>query len=282
LLLFTQIAPLRAYLDAQKLLGSTIGFVPTMGALHQGHVSLIQLGKAQTDLTVCSIFVNPTQFNNADDLAKYPRTIEDDMLMLEQTGCDVLFHPNPSEMYPEGMAVTAYNWGAVTHSMEGHFRPGHFDGVIAIVKRLFEVVKPDIAFFGRKDYQQCAVIAKMCQEFKVPVRLVLGDTLREADGLAMSSRNRRLSELERIEAVRVSQALRHIKEANFNDEPSLLIEEATKIITQSSLLTIEYLTIVDASTLEEVRQWSDGKDYVALIAVWCGNVRLIDNMQLGD
>lgn len=251
-----------------------------MGALHAGHMSLIQLSAAQTDLTVCSIFINPTQFNNPEDLAKYPRTIEDDILMLEQNGCDVLFHPTSSEMYPDGMAIVSHDWGAVTHSLEGHFRPGHFNGVIAIVNKLFQVVEPDKAFFGRKDFQQCAVITRMCREFNLPVQLVLGETLREPDGLAMSSRNKRLNKEERREAVKVSQALMLIKEEGFNAQPSQLIDRASAILSGSPLLTIEYLTIVDENTLEEVNQWQPGKTYVALIAAWCGNVRLIDNLPL--
>lgn len=282
MLLFTQIAPLRAYLNARKQLGHKIGFVPTMGALHPGHLSLVQLSKSQTDLTVCSIFVNPTQFNNAEDLAKYPRTIENDMYLLEQAGCDVLFHPDAAEMYPNGMKVEAVHWGAVTHSLEGFFRPGHFDGVIAIVKRLFEVVEPHTAFFGSKDYQQCAVVNRMCAEFKIPVQLVLGQTLREKDGLAMSSRNTRLSEYERTEALWISKALFGIREGKSRFEPAQLLEQAGEIVGQSPLLKVEYLSIVDAETLEEARQWWPGRKYVALIAAWCGNVRLIDNIPLGD
>ncbi len=282
MLLFTQTAPFRAYLYAQRQLGKTIGFVPTMGALHQGHISLIQLSKSKTDLSVCSIFVNPTQFNNAEDLAKYPRTLEEDMLLLEQNGCDVLFHPDAAEMYPQGLNVQAYNWGAVTHSLEGSFRPGHFDGVITIVKRLFEVVEPDMAFFGRKDYQQCAVIARMCKEFNIPVKLVLGETLREEDGLAMSSRNRRLSKQEREDSVLVSKSLFHIKRGFPAITPAILTNEAVDILAQTGLITTEYVSIVDADTLEEASQFEASRHYVALIAVWCGNVRLIDNIGLGE
>ncbi len=273
---------MRAYLSARKQYGSSIGFVPTMGALHAGHISLVQLSKAQNDLTVCSIFVNPTQFNNPDDLAKYPRTIEDDLYLLEQNGCDILFQPSAAEMYPQGMAVEDYHWGAVTDSLEGFFRPGHFAGVITIVKRLFEVVGPDKAYFGRKDYQQCAVIARMCKEFNMPVQLLLGETLREADGLAMSSRNKRLSEVEREAAVLVSKALRLIQQGFAKCELDVLKEQAVATISQSSLLSIEYLSVVEADTLKEVLQWPENRRCVALIAVWCGNVRLIDNMQLGD
>jgi pantoate--beta-alanine ligase len=282
LLLFTHIAPLRAFIEAKKLKGDTIGLVPTMGALHNGHISLIGQSKAQTDITISSIFVNPTQFNNKEDLLKYPRTIETDIIKLAQAGCDVLFHPAADEMYPNGQSTQNYNWGAVTHSLEGAFRPGHFDGVITIVKRLFDIVTPDKAFFGQKDFQQCAVIRQMVKEFNMPLEIIVADTLREEDGLAMSSRNTRLTTEERVEALLVSKALFYMQKHALQLSVPELISAAKQILNQGSLLKLEYLEIVDAQTLGPATALNPPGKYVALIALWCGNVRLIDNMPLGD
>ncbi len=282
MILFTQIKPLKAYLAAQKLLGKSIGYVPTMGALHNGHVSLVAQSILKTDITVCSIFVNPTQFNNPDDLIKYPRTIEQDIVKLELAGCHVLFHPNATEMYPEGMVVSTYNWGNVTQSLEGLLRPGHFDGVITVVKKLFDIVEPDDAFFGKKDYQQCAVIKQMVKEFDMPINIVLIETLRESDGLAMSSRNSRLNEAERKDAVWISRALFQLQEKAFKLPVEQLLINAQLILSPSNILQLEYLAIVDAETLDEVSTLLSNHKYVALIAIWCGNVRLIDNILIGE
>jgi pantoate--beta-alanine ligase len=282
LLLFTHIAPLKAYIAAQKLKGYTIGLVPTMGALHKGHVSLIHQSNEQSDLTVCSIFVNPTQFNNKEDLQKYPRTIEQDIVKLTESGCDVLFHPDAAEMYPDGQEIKHYDWGAVTNSLEGAFRPGHFDGVITIVKRLLDIVEPDFAFFGQKDFQQSAVVKKMAEVFEMPVGIFVGHTLREHDGLAMSSRNVRLSPEEREQALYISRALFNIKQHAAHGRVDALMEEAKLILSQGPLLSLEYLSIVHARTLEPAREGMNLAECVALIAAWCGNVRLIDNMELGD
>jgi pantoate--beta-alanine ligase len=282
LLLFRQIGPLQAFIHQYKSDRKTIGFVPTMGALHSGHVSLIQQSKEENDLTVCSVFVNPTQFNNAEDLAKYPRTMEDDILMLEKAGCDVLFHPEPQEMYPDGFTIKNYHWGPVTHSLEGAFRPGHFDGVITIVEKLFEVVTPDKAYFGQKDFQQCAVISRMVEEFSMPVNIRICPTLREADGLALSSRNTRLSEQERKEALLISKALYLIRENLNYKSTGELVAEATALLHTGELMKPEYVAIVNRRTLEPVETTAVPVDSVALIASWCGNVRLIDNLILND
>lgn len=282
MLLFTHIDTLKAYLLAQKRLSKSIGLVPTMGALHQGHISLIAQSIAKTDITVCSIFVNPTQFNNVDDLQKYPRTLEDDMLKLVSAGCHVLFHPTATEIYPDGLHSLPHHWGNVTHSLEGASRPGHFDGVITVVKKLFDIVTPDFAFFGKKDYQQCAVIQRMVKEFNLPISIILSETFRELDGLAMSSRNVRLTANERREAVLVSQSLFYIKQYSAQLPKAALLANALKIIAKGNLLKLEYLSIVDAETLEDFTVFIPGRKYVALIALWCGNVRLIDNIVLGE
>jgi pantoate--beta-alanine ligase len=280
--LFTHITPLKAFIAKQKLKGDTIGFVPTMGALHNGHISLIRQCKAQTDIVVCSIFVNPTQFNNSDDLLKYPRTIEQDMLKLVEAGCDVLFHPEAAEMYPGGLEASEYNWGAVTHKLEGAFRPGHFDGVITIVKRLFDIVEPDTAYFGQKDFQQSAVVKQLVKTFNLPISIVIGETLREQDGLAMSSRNVRLSAEDREQALLISKALFYIKEHIDDKTIDELLADAQKIIAEGPRLSVEYLSIVERDSLEIMTGYLSGRKCVALIAAWCGNVRLIDNMELGD
>jgi pantoate--beta-alanine ligase len=253
-----------------------------MGALHPGHISLIRQSKEQTGITVCSIFVNPTQFNNADDLVNYPRTMEQDLIKLAEAGCDVLFHPEAAEMYPGGLKSEPYHWGALTHSLEGAFRPGHFDGVITIVKRLFEIVEPDQAFFGQKDFQQSAVIVQMVKVFNMPVSVVVGKTLRESDGLAMSSRNVRLSIAEREQALLISKALYVIRDGWGKTPVAELLEAARSLLAAGPDIRPEYVAIVDAGTLEEITTINPGQKSVALVAAWCGNVRLIDNMQLGD
>jgi pantoate--beta-alanine ligase len=282
LLLFKQIAPLRAYIHQFKAKKETIGFVPTMGALHAGHVSLIKQSVADNDLTVCSIFVNPTQFNNPDDLAKYPRTIENDILMLEAAGCDVLFHPDAPEMYPDGFATENYDWGVVTDSLEGAFRPGHFDGVITIVDRLFQVIEPDHAYFGQKDFQQCAVIKRMIKEFEHPIGIRIQPTLREPDGLALSSRNARLNEEERAESLLIAKALNGIKQNRHQYPVEKLIADAKGLLETGKLMKPEYIEIVDRDTLKPASSAAELDHSVALIASWCGNVRLIDNMLLSD
>ncbi|MCU0441868.1 MAG: pantoate--beta-alanine ligase [Bacteroidia bacterium] len=278
MLVFTQIGPLKAYLSNQKPQQS-IGFVPTMGALHAGHLSLVQQSKASNDLTVASIFVNPTQFNNPNDLAHYPRTLSLDMILLEQVGCDVLFCPHADEVYESNEAIEQYNWGAITHSLEGAYRPGHFDGVITIVRKLFSWVRPTRAYFGKKDYQQCAVIKELVNRFHLPIMLEFGETLREVDGLAMSSRNTRLSVEERQLAVRVSKALFEAK-ANHQQLASEAHQSMATFFEGEPLFRLEYIAIVDQANLTPLAPNKPTTGSVALIAVWCGNVRLIDSMIL--
>lgn len=282
MLLFKEIAPLRAYLDGRRLKGDTIGFVPTMGALHRGHIALVSESIVNHNITVASIFVNPTQFNNPDDLAKYPRTIEGDIELLEEAGCSVLFHPDAAQMYPAGFVTTHHEWNRITNSLEGAFRPGHFDGVITIVKKLFEAVEPDAAYFGQKDFQQCAVIAEMIKQFKMGVEMHVCATLREPDGLAMSSRNVRLSAAERADALLVFEALTYIKQHQHTLEVHKLIGEAKKILLKSAVMRPEYVAIVETDSLNPADKLLPNREYVALIATWCGNVRLIDNLLLKD
>jgi pantoate--beta-alanine ligase len=281
LFLFTTIAQLQAYLAHQRRCGKSVGFVPTMGALHKGHIELIEKAKAQTDIVVCSIFVNPTQFNNKQDLVNYPQMLDSDIHKLSAAGCSVLFCPSAFEMYPEQTAkVHHYNWGAVTNSFEGAFRPAHFDGVITVVKRLFDIVQPKSAFFGRKDLQQCAVVNSIVERWNMPISIMLVETIRESDGLAMSSRNMRLSEAERKEASLLYQTLLFIKNNVSNAPQQILLEEGKAKLEYSELLRVEYLAIVNQQTFEEVLVADNNAKYAIIIAVWCGNVRLIDNITL--
>jgi pantoate--beta-alanine ligase len=255
--------------------GKTIGFVPTMGALHNGHISLIKLAQQNSTEVVCSIFVNPTQFNDAKDLEKYPRPIAADIAMLEQAGCDVLFNPQVNEMY-----VDNEKWhldiGDMEHLLEGKFRPGHYQGVMQVVNKLFNIVKPDVAFFGQKDYQQVLVISKMVELLKMPVKLVMCPIQREPDGLAMSSRNVHLTADDRLHALILSKALNWVKD-KFNAENIASLKlQAEQMISNEPGIDLEYFEIVDGDTLYPAT--ADTKSIVALVAARAGKTRLIDNV----
>ncbi|WP_026902732.1 pantoate--beta-alanine ligase [Pedobacter glucosidilyticus] len=257
--------------------GKRIGLVPTMGALHQGHLSLIQESLFYTDVTVASIFVNPTQFNNKTDLLKYPKPIAEDIHKLEQAGCHVLFHPAVEEMYPAEDTSWDYKVGELDHILEGEFRPGHYKGVTQIVYKLFKAAIPDLAFFGQKDYQQFLVIKKMVSDFNLPIQLKNCAIVRDDDGLAMSSRNIHLSAEERLAALSLSKALMFIKD-NYDflslDE---LKQQANKFFTGSGVLQLEYLRICNPDNLQDLQQKGPA---IALIACMVGTTRLIDNMML--
>ncbi len=274
---FDTIAGLRQYLKTKKTLKKTIGFVPTMGALHNGHVSLITAAQKICDITVCSIFVNPSQFNDPKDLEKYPRTPEADTRLLMQAGCDVLFCPAVNEIYAENE-----HWhldiGPLEFLLEGKFRPGHYQGVTQIVFKLFDIVKPDKAFFGQKDYQQFLVISKMVHMLNLPVELVMCQIEREADGLAMSSRNIRLSVEEHMHALVLSRALNWVK-VNFDIEQlEALKRAAKKMISAEPGVSLEYFAFADSNTLLPATR--DSKNIVVLAAAKVGPVRLIDNVIL--
>ncbi len=259
--------------------GKTIGFIPTMGALHEGHISLIKKSKAENDFTICSIYVNPTQFNNATDLKKYPVTLESDINKLEMAGCDLLFLPSTMEMYPDGEVNEHYELGMLENILEGKFRPGHFQGVCVIVDKLLKVINPSTLYLGKKDYQQCMIINKMIADKNYPVKLELCETVREPDGLAMSSRNLRLNKTERIEALKIIETLRNIKK---NLQPGNL--EEIKTIAKNYLTNngyqVDYTEIADAETLEIVSEWDGKIKLVALVAAYLNEVRLIDNIIL--
>lgn len=249
-----------------------------MGALHAGHMALVQRSVKENDITVGSIFVNPAQFNNPADLEKYPRDIERDILMLHRNGCNILFYPGVKEMYPEGEKLPDIDLKGIDRRLEGEHRPGHFKGVATIVKKLFEVVTPDNAYFGSKDYQQVLVVKELVRQTALPVNIVAVDTVREESGLAMSSRNRRLGAEALKEAEVLYKALSHIKNHLGNKPLPVLVEDARSIISQVPGTDIEYFDVADAETLEPVTEYHPGQKLVALTAVNIGGVRLIDNM----
>ncbi len=266
-----------AYQNASEN-AKSIGFVPTMGALHEGHMALVQRAKKECDLVVVSVFVNPTQFNNPSDLELYPRTPEKDTALLAENGCDVAFFPGVDDVYPKGIQIPTVQLGEMEKVMEGAFRPGHFKGVVQVVWRLFDLVKPTKAYFGLKDFQQVAVIKHMVNELNLPVEIVPCSTLREASGLAMSSRNMRLTQEQKDEAVVIFRTLSFLKENGKSYSPAKLVELGSAMIAESSL-KLEYLQIVDSITLQPLsNSWSVSA--TACIAAYCGEVRLIDNMTL--
>jgi pantoate--beta-alanine ligase len=261
--------------------GLKIGFVPTMGALHEGHLRLVRQSKQENDITVCSIFVNPIQFNNPDDLEKYPRNLSLDARMLRNNGCDMLFSPEVEEMYPEGKTPNiCIEFGMLDKVMEGKFRPGHFKGVVIVVKKLFDIISPSNAYFGKKDYQQLMVITRMKEFLGLPVNIIGCETVREDDGLAMSSRNLRLTIGERQVARRIFEVLCKVREKGTRTPVWELREWAMKKIQDDSRFRVEYFEIAERETLMPVENWGQKNQAVALTAVYLGDVRLIDNVEL--
>ena len=267
------------YLLRLKIQQKSIGFFPTMGALHAGHISLLHAAQKATDTSVCSIFVNPTQFNNPDDLAKYPRTLEADIALLEKEGCDVLFLPNAEELYANEKPMSL-DFGGLATYFEGASRPGHFDGVARVVRLLFDYVNPDHAFFGLKDFQQCMIIRSMTEQLGLNLKLHFEPTLRESDGLAMSSRNIRLDSALRNSAPLIYKALT-LAQASFGSLPIHEIEaQAKSMIEREPNYKVDYFQLADARTLEPLNDEDKNAEPVALAAVFAGDVRLIDNLLL--
>ncbi|MDM8338833.1 pantoate--beta-alanine ligase [Mediterranea massiliensis] len=272
------IKDLQAALAALRAQGKTVGLVPTMGALHAGHASLVKRCVAENDAAVVSVFVNPTQFNDKNDLAKYPRTLEADCSLLEQCGAAFAFAPSVEEMYPEP-DTRQFSYAPLDTVMEGKFRPGHFNGVCQIVSKLFEAVKPDRAYFGEKDFQQLAIIREMVRQLKFPLEIVGCPIVREEDGLALSSRNARLSAEERQQALKISQTLfasRDFAKTHTVAETQKFVEDA---IEAAPGLRLEYFELVDGNTLQKIANWEDTQYAVGCITVFCGEVRLIDNIK---
>ncbi len=274
---FDTIARLHQYLNTGRP-EHTIGFVPTMGALHEGHTTLLETAKQATDIVVSSIFVNPTQFNNPDDLARYPRTLEDDCQKLEAAGCDVVFTPSVDEMYPQPAAIRL-NFGELETMMEGAFRPGHFNGVGTVVAKLFNIVQPDRAYFGQKDLQQVAVIRRLIRDLNFPVELVRCPTVREADGLAMSSRNRNLTPAEREQAPTLFKALTLAHELLTEGHSTAQAKAAvTGVFNSNPDFRLEYVEIVNADTLQIANEVLAPGQTAICLAAHLGRVRLIDNL----
>lgn len=278
MIVFTKILPLKDHLLKLRNQGLSLGFAPTMGALHQGHISLIEKSNAQCDITISSIFVNPTQFNESKDLKNYPVTTETDLDLLLRNDCDIVFLPNVEEIYPEGKAYTMpYDLGSLVKVMEGASRSGHFDGVVQVVDRLIQIVEPDKIFMGQKDFQQFSIIQRMLELKKSSVELVVCPIIRGEDGLALSSRNVRLSPEDRILALKLNQALHHIQSNYKNGKIEKLLQEGKDLLKHEKI-KLEYLQIVDRKTLLPLK--STQNSGVALVAARVGNVRLIDNMLL--
>jgi len=267
---------LRAFLEPLKASGLKIALVPTMGALHNGHISLIKLAQQNADVIICSIFVNPTQFTDPKDLEKYPRPIEHDLAMLEEAGCNGVFMPDVKEMYPE-----KEDWhidlGKAEFLLEGEFRRGHYQGVTQIVNKLFDAVKPDVAMFGQKDFQQVLMIKNMLKHFNLPITIITCPIIREEDGLAMSSRNIHLSEKDRKNALVLSKSLQFVID-HFNEYSLSQLEEKAKALYAGiEGVELDYFTIANGETLEPAKSKEEG-NLVALVAAKVGTTRLIDNM----
>ena len=278
---YTHIADLAGFLNKQREKGLKVGFVPTMGALHDGHLTLVRRSKRENDLTVCSIFVNPIQFNNKGDLAKYPRNLRQDSQLLEESGCDLLFAPETTEMYPEVEQVTLnVDFGVLDKVMEGKFRPGHFKGVAIVVKKLFDIVRPARAYFGKKDFQQLAVISHLVNMLQIPVEIVPCETIREVDGLAMSSRNARLTATERNLAPTIYRILGEVREKAGKKPVGELKAWAIEKIQENPAFRVEYFEIGDKESLMPVESWNDKVRAMAFVALFLGEVRLIDNIEL--
>ena len=273
----TKIADFQKKIAEIRTNGGTVGLVPTMGALHNGHLELVKRCVAENSICVVSVFVNPTQFNDKNDLLHYPRTLDADCKLLESAGCAIAFAPEVEEMYPvEDTRV--FNLGAVAEVMEGKYRPGHFNGVAQIVSKLFDAVQPDRAYFGEKDFQQIAVIRSMVKLLNYPVEIVACPIVREDDGMALSSRNLRLTPEQRKNAVSISQTL--FKSRTFAEQHSVAetIDYVVNTLNSVPDLNVEYFEVVNGNTLLSVNDWSDSDYIVGCITVYCGEVRLIDNI----
>lgn len=282
MIILKYVADVASQLKKIRFAKSSIGFVPTMGALHKGHISLLQKCKEKCDITICSIFINPTQFNNADDFKKYPVTLENDIYLLEKKGCDILFLPEVSEIYPEGsISKKHFDLGYLENILEGKFRPGHFQGVCQVVKRLLQIVVPTHLFLGQKDYQQCMVIKRLLEIENLNIELIICATLREKSGLAMSSRNLRLSKEQREQAAEIYKTLINLKQKIKPGSISGLKKESVKYLSNKNI-KLDYVEIAEAGNLKAIDEWNGTTELVAVVAAFIDDVRLIDNILLKD
>ena len=268
---------LRSFITEERKQGHRIAFVPTMGALHEGHLALVRRALKENDCCIVSVFVNPTQFNNPRDLETYPRTLDADSRLLASIGTTALFTPEVETIYPEP-DTRVFHVGAVAEVMEGKYRPGHFNGVMQVVSRLFDLVQPNCAYFGEKDFQQIAVLRAMAREIKSPVEIIACPIVREEDGLARSSRNTLLSEEGRAQAPNIYRILSESRTWSKELSPKAVIERATQLLDAIPTLRVEYFEIVDADTLQPITRWEDSPKPHGCITVYCGDVRLIDNI----
>ena len=272
---------LRQILDPLQQGEKSLGFVPTMGALHEGHLSLIKKALHENAHVVVSIFVNPTQFDNGADLEKYPRTLERDLDLLKSVSDDIIVYaPSDKDIYGDEVASEHFNFDGLEHQMEGKFRPGHFDGVGTIVKRLFEIVKPDVAYFGLKDFQQFKIIEKLVEKQQLPIKIEGCEIFREPDGLAMSSRNERLSKPEREAAPFIYKTLQHARALFGTESATKVVDWVKEEFEKNKILKLEYFIIADEDTLQPIQNKSETKSYRAFIAAFANDVRLIDNIAL--
>ena len=274
---YSTVTALRQQLHNDRVAGKRIGFVPTMGALHEGHISLLKRAKAENEVVVCSIFVNPTQFNDPADLEKYPRMPEADLKLLESAGCDYAFLPSVQEIYPNGLILLDLQFGQLETVMEGAYRPGHFKGMATVVHRFFEIVEADYAYFGEKDFQQLAIVRNMVHQLRLPVTIVGCPTLREPDGLAMSSRNLLLTEAQRKDAPLIYKGLQMAATYIPHQSPEAVKALVNRFINQSKHLSVQYFDIVDPSTLVSIDHWDQHTEAQGCIAVLTTGPRLIDN-----
>lgn len=279
MILFKKSKSLTAHLQKLRNKKVSVGFVPTMGALHNGHVSLIKKAAKECNIVVCSIFVNPTQFNNKNDFENYPVTIENDILLLETNKAEIVFLPSVKEIYPDGIDnLVQFDLDYLENILEGYYRPGHFQGVCNVVHRLLDIITPDKIFLGQKDYQQILVLKRMMQSFHPGINIVVEKTLRENDGLAMSSRNMRLNNDARRNAAAIFEALQYIKQNIKKNDFDELKKYAAQIILNKEFDKTDYVEICDADTLQPINTFKQNKKMIALAAAYINNVRLIDNI----
>ena len=279
---FTTTNSIKQTLSKEMFYNKTIGFVPTMGALHEGHLALVKSAKKDCDIVVCSIFINPTQFNNVIDLENYPVTIKKDIKLLEENFCDVLFLPKTTEMYPIGLVTKQYDLNGIDKLLEGRKRPGHFDGVCTIVHKLFSIIQPNMAYFGEKDFQQVAIIKQLVNHLSLDIQIKTINTVREKNGLAKSSRNTLLNEEQRKKASYIYTSLKKIKTLFGKLDCTQIIEIIKDDIQKVNGMHLDYLEIVDRHSFSPLKDQNNNENAIALIAVFLGDVRLIDNLSLND
>ena len=278
MLIFTKIVELQAFVKQIKNLNQSLGFVPTMGALHNGHISLIEASQKNCQITICSIFVNPTQFNDKKDLERYPRTPDKDIQLLEKAKCNALFLPDAEEIYPKPEEKVNFDFGNLDKLLEGKYRPGHFKGVAQVVKRLFELVTPDKAFFGSKDFQQVLIVKALVNKLNLNVNIISCPILREPDGLAMSSRNTLLNEKERKIAGLIPKIMQTAKEIILTNDIAEAKQFVISEVSKEPLMNLDYFEICNPETLENIPKLKSNEKAVALIAIFVGKIRLIDNL----